>query len=266
MGRAGRSGGGRSSGSSRHSSSSHSSSRSHHSSMNHSSVSHTSRGFDHDRGMGHHNPPPPPRHHYHRPWRNTSYYSSGPVYTSGFDGFSIIIKIIIIAFLGIGLLSIIGKLSSGSSSNKITNSKIWSSGYKTSKNDYYEDHLEMQLDKTTEFTKNMQTFKTKTGLKPFVFTCERINGSSVPSDADFDELAEYIYTKNKLTDTVLLIYQESDDNWGCWVYMDDSVTEREFSDEAIDRLIDFIENNYDSSYTNGQLFSKAFLYAVNERY
>lgn len=44
--------------------------------------------------------------------------------------------------------------------------------------------------------------------------------------------------------------------------MDDSVTEEEFSNDAIDRLSEFIENNYDSSYTNGELFSKAFLYAI----
>ena len=108
----------------------------------------------------------------------------------------------------------------------------------------------------------MKMFEAKTGLKPFIFTCEMINGSSVPDDDDFDELAEYIYSKNKFTDTVLLIYQESADNWGCWTYMDDSVTEEEFSNDAIDRLSEFIENNYDSSYTNGELFSKAFLYAI----
>lgn len=284
MGRAGGSGGSRSGGASRHSTGSRSvsSSRSSSSLSNRPSRSYSSGGFGSNRGGFSHNtyspppsPPPRPRYrpHFSPRYDSPTYYNRTSYRTPPLGCSSMAIKIIIASIVVIILLMILGKTltscsrretqpTSSSFSSSANTTKIWSSSYKTSKNAYFEDNLELQLDKTSKFAENMKMFEAKTGLKPFIFTCEMINGLSVPDDDDFDELAEYIYSKNKFTDTVLLIYQESADNWGCWTYMDDSVTEEEFSDDAIDRLSEFIENNYDSSYTNGELFSKAFLYAI----
>lgn len=284
MGRAGGSGGSRSSGASRHSTGSRSasSSRSNSSLSNRPPRSYSGGGFGSNRSGFSHNPyspppPPPPRPRY-RPhfsprYDSPTYYNRTSYHTSPLSCSSMAIKIIIASIAVIILLMVLGKTLTSCSrretpqtsspfSSSANTTKIWSSSYKTSKNTYFEDNLELQLDKTSKFAENMKMFEAKTGLKPFIFTCEMINGLSVPVDDDFDELAEYIYSKNKFTDTVLLIYQESSDNWGCWTYMDDSVTEEEFSDDAINRLSEFIENNYESSYTNGELFSKAFLYAI----
>lgn len=283
MGRAGGSGGSRSDGASRHSTGSRSasSSRSSSSLSNRPPRSYSGGGFGSNRGGFSHNPysppppPPPPRPRYrpHFSYDSPTYYNRTPYHTPPLGCSSMAIKIIIASIVVIILLMVLSKTltscsrhethqSSSSFSSSANSTKIWSSSYKTSKNAYFEDNLELQLDKTSKFAENMKMFEAKTGLKPFIFTCEMINGSSVPDDDDFDELAEYVYSKNKFTDTILLIYQESADNWGCWTYMDDSVTEEEFSNDAIDRLSEFIENNYDSSYTNGELFSKAFLYAI----
>lgn len=282
MGRAGGSGGSRSGGASRHSTGSRStsSSRSSSSLSNRPPRSYSGGGFGSNRGGFNHNPysPPPPspprpryRPHFSTRYNSPTYYNGSSFHTAPLGCGSTVIKIIIASIAVIILLMVLGKTLTSCSrreapqssfSSSVNTTKIWSSSYKTSKNTYFEDNLELQLDKTSKFAENMKMFEAKTGLKPFIFTCEMINGLSVPDDDDFDELAEYIYSKNKFTDTVLLIYQESADNWGYWTYMDDSVTEEEFSNDAIDRLSKFIENNYDSSYTNGELFSKAFLYAI----
>ena len=286
MGRAGGAGGGRSGGSSSHSTGrsssggSRSSSGGSRPSSSHSSFSHSSRPSGGGFGGGGHRPPPsrhslgghrpptpPPSgggYRGHRPhYRSSGYYSGG----SGGLGIRSCLTSLICIFGVIALIFILllnFRSCSYSTQSGNPNTQIHASqtaNYKTSKGTYFEDHLEMQLD-TKDFNSNMKLFEDKVGSKPFLYTCERVNGKSAPSDEDFETFTEQLYSDLKLKNTVLMVYQESDENWGVWVYMDNEVTEAKFPDESIDKLYKFVEDNYEGSYTNAELFSLAFVNSI----
>lgn len=126
--------------------------------------------------------------------------------------------------------------------------------YATSRGTYFEDNLEMHLSSSV-FDNNMKKFKDQTGITPFVYTCSLVNGSTSPSDGDLDA----VYNKLGLKDSVLLIYQEYNDTYGVWVYIDDSISEEQFPTACIDAMEDYIVSNYDGSMSNAELLSGAFI-------
>ena len=134
---------------------------------------------------------------------------------------------------------------------------IAETAYKTSKGLFYEDHLEMQLSEPV-FNDNMQTFRDKTGVNPFVYTCQKVNGTTEPTSEDLDIL----YKNLGLIDSVLLVYQEYGEEYGVWVYVDDNITVEQFPDEFIDKITNYVVDNYEGNMTNAELFSRAFLSCV----
>lgn len=130
--------------------------------------------------------------------------------------------------------------------------------YKTSKGTYFEDNLEMELN-TSAFTSNMDKFKQQTGITPFVYTCQTVNGTTTPEDGDLDA----IYRKLGLSNAVLLIYQERDNQYDVWVYIDDNISEQKFPTSAIDKMEDYVVSNYEGNMSNAQLLSGAFLAACS---
>lgn len=130
--------------------------------------------------------------------------------------------------------------------------------YATSRGTYFEDNLEMSLSSSI-FDNNMQKFKDQTGINPFVYTCSLVNGSTSPSDGDLDD----VYSKLGLKDSVLLIYQEYNDNYGVWVYIDDSISEEQFPTACIDAMENYIVSNYEGSMSNAELLSGAFIAALD---
>ena len=212
--------------------------------------------------FGHHSPPP-------RPHGGFRYSAPPPPSSSGFGystghrsgiGCSSILAIpIIILGIIIFCLTAGSSCSSGSYSEPFTSAPIISGAnsqvsYATSRGIYFEDNLEMSLSSSI-FDNNMQRFKDQTGINPFVYTCSRVNGSTNPSDSDLDA----IYNKLGLKDSVLLIYQEYNDTYGVWVYIDDSISEEQFPTACIDAMENYIVSNYEGSMSNAELLSGAFI-------
>lgn len=277
MGRAGGSGGSRSGGVSHHSGGR--SGGGGHSSGGHSSFSRPSGGhrpsgggfgggFGGHRppppggGFGGHRPPPPPpgggyHHHYGGGYRGSGIGCGGLI-----GGIISLVILVSLAMMCVSCSSCAARPSGGSPSQSHYSQQVQQTNYKTQKGTYFEDHLEMDLDQDV-FNENMATFEAKVGSKPFLYTCESIDGNYSPSDDDFDEFAEKLYTKLGLRNTVLLIYQEApNEDWGIWVYMDNEVTVDKYPDSSMEKLYKFVEDNYEGSFTNAELFSLAFVSSI----
>lgn len=263
MGRAGGSGGSRSGGVSHHSGG--------RSGGGHSSFSRPSGGRRPSGGGfrpppprggfgGHRPPPPPPGGGYRR-----HYYGGGGGRIgcgSLIGGILSLVILVSLAMMCVSCSSCAARPSGGSPYQTHYSQQAKKTNYKTQKGTYFEDHLEMDLDQDV-FNENMATFETKVGSKPFLYTCESLDGNYTPSDDDFDEFAEKLYTKLGLKNTVLLIYQEApNEDWGIWTYMDNEVTVDKFPDSSIEKLYKFVEDNYDGSFTNAELFSLAFVSSI----
>lgn len=233
------------------------------------------------RNMYHNNtppPPPPPRHHgYSRGMVGAPIRHSMPPPTPptprrriGILGSLVSIISCVIALLMIcGAVSCASKMLSNRSSqtqqpypqnqNVVTDyNNGATTAYKTQTGTYYEDNLDMYLDNST-FTINMEKFEKQTGIKPFVYTCESYNGRTDFSDSDLDD----IYRKLKLSNSVLLVYQESGNRYGVWIYIDDSISEDKFPTSAINIMEEYIVSNYEGNMSNAQLLSGAFLATLN---
>lgn len=230
-----------------------------------------SGGFGRPSGgsFGHHSPPPRPhggfRHSAPPPSSSSGFgYSIG--HRSGIGCSSILAIPITIVGIIILCLTVGTSCSSCAFSSHPDNSisapfvpgannqDISQVSYATSRGTYFEDNLEMSLSSSI-FDNNMQKFKDQTGINPFVYTCSRVNGSTNPSDSDLDA----IYNKLGLKDSVLLIYQEYNDTYGVWVYIDDSISEEQFPTACIDAMENYIVSNYEGSMSNAELLSGAFI-------
>lgn len=221
-------------------------------------------------GFGYHSSPPPRPHGGFRlsapppPSSRGFGYSTSPLgHRSGIGCSSILAIPIIILGIIIFCLTASSSCSSGSYSEPFTSASIVSGvnsqvSYATSRGTYFEDNLEMSLSSST-FDSNMKMFKDQTGINPFVYTCSLVNGSTNPSDSDLDA----VYNKLGLKDSVLLIYQEYNDNYGVWVYIDDSISEEQFPTACIDAMENYIVSNYEGSMSNAELLSGAFIVTLD---
>ena len=223
--------------------------------------------------FGHHSPPPRPHggFRYSAPPPPSSRgfgYSTG--HRSGIGCSSILAIPITIVGIIILCLTVGTSCSSCSSSSHLdtyisapvvpgaNNQGTNQVSYATSRGTYFEDNLEMSLSSSI-FDNNMKKFKDQTGINPFVYTCSLVNGSTSPSDDDLDA----VYNKLGLKDSVLLIYQEYNDTYGVWVYIDDSISEEQFPTACIDAMENYIVSNYEGSMSNAELLSGAFIAALD---
>lgn len=124
---------------------------------------------------------------------------------------------------------------------------------------YYTDELGWISNKTA-FTAGLKHFYEKTGIQPYVYITDTVNGSHYPSSSDLQNYANNLYDELFTDEAHLLLiffeYTPGD-------YMDYYVTGTQakgvIDTEAGDILLDYIDKYYyDSSLTEDQMFSKAF--------
>lgn len=259
MGRSGGSGGMHSSGG-RSGGSGFSSGSNRTSSSSHSSPS-TPPSYDRRPNFREHRPPPPRCNS--RSYRRT--------YHTGTQNLGCSIVSLITSLLGLfvivglvfalqGFVSCVSCLSSGSNNQHTqSNYQEYSEpNFKTEKGEFFEDNLEMDLN-TATFERNMKKYKDTTGITPFVYTCQSFNSGTEPINAELKSL----YKRLGLSNAVMLVYQEKNNTYGVWVYIDDAVTVEQFPDKNIDIMTDYVISNYEGNMSNAQLLSGAFLATLN---
>ena len=128
---------------------------------------------------------------------------------------------------------------------------------------YYTDQLGW-IDNQTKLLPGLKHFYQKTGVQPYLFITDTINGSHSPTASDLDEAANSLYEK-LFTDEahLLLVFFEYDNS-----YMDRYVCGTQaktvIDNEAANILLDYVDRYYyDSSLSEAAFFSKAFTDAAD---
>ncbi|RIE05678.1 hypothetical protein [Candidatus Cryosericum terrychapinii] len=123
---------------------------------------------------------------------------------------------------------------------------------------YYTDQLGW-IDNQTQLLAGLKHFYQKTGVQPYLYITDTINGSHSPTASDLDKAANSLYDK-LFTDEahLLLVFFEYDNS-----YMDRYVCGTQaktvIDNEAANILLDYVDRYYyDSNLSEGAFFSKAF--------
>lgn len=125
--------------------------------------------------------------------------------------------------------------------------------------EYYTDELGW-IGNRTVLTAGLKHFYDKTGVQPYVYITDTVNGSNYPTSGDLQNFANNLYDE-LFTDEahILLVFFE----YSPGDYMDYYVTGTQakgvVDTEAGDILLDYIDKNYyDSSLSEEEFFSDSF--------
>jgi len=284
MGRAGSSGGGRSSSGggsrssggrsggrgspSRNSSSGFSSSSSSSRSRSSSSFGSSGGGFSTPRFS----PPPRPMYYNSRPNYTSiniggrgGYSSGGNVYhtTRNYNS-SRTGSTVLRVFIGIALvflmLLVFSALFSLNSDSNITRSTIVREPLAASaliETDYYTDELGW-ISSSTKLKTGMKNFKDLTGVQPYLYITDNINGKSHPTDSEIDAWANAMYDQLFRDEAhIFVLFLENNDSYKTW-YVCGSQAKTVIDDEAADILLDYIDRYYYDSMDDDAYFAKSF--------
>ncbi len=169
------------------------------------------------------------------------------------------------ASCGSALLSSGISSSSGSSStSNITASTIEREKLSSSlvnETGYYTDETGSFINSSTELTSGLKSFYQQTGVQPYVYITDNIDGDYAPSEDDLDTFAENLY-ESLFTDEghLLFVYVDLTGSDG---YMGHIVigysAQTVIDDEAYEILTQYINAYYyDSSLSNAEFISNAF--------
>lgn len=175
----------------------------------------------------------------------------------------------IIIFILFVLFSLFGSFMSGSSgnsggSNDITKSTIEREPLDKStvnETDYFTDEAGW-ISNQTELTKGLKYFYDKTGVQPYVYITDNINGSSSTnlSNEEMSNFANQLYDQ-LFTDEahLLLVFYEPVSSQYMDYYVTGTQAKSVIDSEAGDILLDYIDRYYyDNNLSDEEVFSKAF--------
>lgn len=207
-----------------------------------------------------------PRPVYRRPMGG-----GGPIYRGGGGGCSgpgcasvifIILFFIIISMVLFGN----GTTTTYSDSGSITTSTIVREALpkgSVNETDYYTDELGW-IGSQTQLLSGMKYFYQKTGVQPYLYITDTVNGSHYPSSSDLEAFASTLYDE-LFTDEahLLLVFYEYDNGYRDW-YIAGSQAKTVVDTEGGDILLDYIDRYYyDQSLSEEEFFSKAFVDAAD---
>lgn len=171
----------------------------------------------------------------------------------------------IIALIVIAIIVLFIVFSSGGST-EITKSTVQRQALpanSVNETSYYTDELGW-INNQTQLLTGLKYFYQKTGVQPYLYITDTINGSHSPSTSELDDFARNLYDQ-LFTDEahLLLVFFEYNN-----AYMDRYVCGTQaktvIDTEAADILLDYIDRYYyDNSITDEVFFSKAFSEAAD---
>lgn len=129
--------------------------------------------------------------------------------------------------------------------------------------DYYTDNLNW-IKNTTELKKGMKYFYQKTGVQPYIYIDDNLNGFHSPTDEQFDLFGNQLY-ESLFKDEAhfLLFFIEYDSEYTMW-YIGGKQAKTVMNEEASNILMDYIERYYyNATLTEDKMFSKAFSSAAD---
>lgn len=233
----------------------------------------------------HFRPAPPPRHNHHHPAppprRSTTYYNTGvhqqPRRATGTRRGSCLSYIIVLVIL-FGVL-IVASFITNRNSNKNSNSSynnghnvISQSGNLNSSittdvsdaSKYFSDRADFISDKATLLS-GLKEYEKKTGVTPFLYLTDSINGNTDPTDEEMDtftcELYDQLFTDEN---HFLLVFFENDDYYLLWYVCGNEIADS-VSTSDTEKVLDYIDKYYENTTLSyEELFSKAYRSAAND--
>ncbi|MHB1483680.1 MAG: hypothetical protein ACYCYI_03360 [Saccharofermentanales bacterium] len=173
-----------------------------------------------------------------------------------------IVGMIVIAVISVIIIASFSDMSGNpNNNNDITKSTVVRKALppgSVNETDYYTDELGW-IQNRTQLLSGMKHFYQKTGVQPYLYITDTVNGSNTPTMDELDLFANNLYDE-LFTDEahLLLVFFEYNNN-----YMDRYITGTQTKTiidmEAGDILLDYIDRYYyDKSMTEDAFFSKAF--------
>lgn len=165
------------------------------------------------------------------------------------------ILIIIVVFIMLGTSAI---FSGGTDITKSTTERVALPAGAVNETGYYTDELGW-ISNETKLLTGLKNFHKKTGVQPYLYIVDNVNGSHRPTESELDAFANKLYDE-LFTDEahILLVFFEYNN-----AYMDRYVCGTQaktvIDAEAADILLDYVDRYYyDDSLTDEEFFSKAF--------
>ena len=129
--------------------------------------------------------------------------------------------------------------------------------------EYYTDRLGW-INNETKLISGLKHFYEKTGVQPYLYLTDTINGSHFPTEQDLEAFATDLYDE-LFTDEahLLIVFFEYEGQYKGW-YIVGTQAKSVIDAEAGNILADYIDRYYyDSSLSNEEFFSKAFTDAAD---
>lgn len=123
---------------------------------------------------------------------------------------------------------------------------------------WYRDDINWIHDEKT-LLKGLKTFYNKTGVQPYLWITDNINGKAKPNTSDFETALKSKYSELfKDEGHVIVCFMESSPSVYATYYWAGSAAKRVIDDEAGEILLDVIDSKYTSDLSDEEMFSKSF--------
>ena len=197
---------------------------------------------------------PPPPHHYGGP----RMYRRGPGCFGGMTmGTALILLAIIVVVCVFSSLPVSNGGTGDITRSTVAREPLPADAVTTT--GYYTDNLGW-IDSVTDLESGMKSFYQETGVQPYLYLTDTVNGNPSPSEGEMQEFAMQLYDE-LFTDEahLLLVFQEYNSNGQYYAYWVAGKQAKTVCDqEAMDILLDYIDHYYYSDYSESEFFSLAF--------
>lgn len=123
---------------------------------------------------------------------------------------------------------------------------------------WYQDDINWIHDEKT-LLKGLKTFYDKTGVQPYLWITDNINGKAKPNTSDFEAALKSKYSELfKDEGHVIVCFMESSPSVYATYYWAGSAAKGVIDDEAGEILLDVIDSKYTSDLSDEEMFSKSF--------
>lgn len=123
---------------------------------------------------------------------------------------------------------------------------------------WYQDDIGWIHDEKT-LLKGLKAFYDKTGVQPYLWITDNINGKTKPTSSDFESMLQQKY--QELFDDeghLIVCFMESSSSVYATYYWAGSAAKGVIDDEAGEILLDVIDSKYTSSLSDEEMFAKSF--------
>ena len=189
------------------------------------------------------------------------YYGRPPRYGGGGRGCGSVLATLVILMVFVMVLFPVVRVSFGGSDSGVAASTIQREALPAgavNETDYYTDECGW-ISNTSQLTDGMKTFYRLTGVQPYLYIANGVDGSNRPSPDAIESYAASLYDE-LFTDEAHFLLVFCDDGVGSYTcgYQVGSQAKTVMDDEAVGILADYLDRYYSSDLDDEEFFSRTF--------